>query len=145
MSQLAARGYARTYQAQSVLSASPGHLVLMLYDGALRFLAHARDALELPETTPKRIELINTNILKAQNILCELQSCLNHEAGGEHAKNLDRLYDYYLRRLLEANLKKQVAPVIEVERLVRTLREGWAEMLRSQETAGVQQSIRGVA
>ena len=144
MSNLAARGYARTYQAQSVLSASAGQLILMLYDGALRFLGHARDALELPETTPKRIEIINTNIIKAQNIIAELQSCLNLEAGGDHAKNLDRLYDYYLRRLLEANLKKQLNPLLEVERLVRTLRDGWAEMLRNQD-APISQGVRGVA
>ena len=144
MSNLAARGYARTYQAQSVLSASAGQLILMLYDGALRFLGHARDALEMPETTPKRIEIVNTNILKAQNIIVELQGSLNLEAGGDHAKNLDRLYDYYLRRLLEANLKKQADPLLEVERLVRTLRDGWAEMLRNQ-TSPELLTIRGVA
>lgn len=144
MSNLAARGYARTYQAQSVLSANAGQLILMLYDGALRFLGHARDAMEMPEITPKRIEIINTNILKAQNIIVELQSCLNLDAGGDYAKNLDRLYDYYLRRLLEANLKKKVDPLLEVERLVRTLRDGWAEMLRNQDAPSAH-GVRGVA
>lgn len=143
MSNLAARGYARAYQTQSVLTASPGQLILMLYDGALRFLGHARDALELPETSPRRIEIINTNLLKAQNILAELQASLNHEAG-DYAKDLDRLYDYYMRRLFEANLKKDVKPVIEVERLLRTLRDGWSEMLCKQE-APSPQTARGVA
>lgn len=126
-----AKGYARAYQSQSVLTASPGQLVLMLYDGALRFMDHARDALESPEETPKRIERINTNLIRAQDILAELQASLNFEAG-DYAKNLDRLYDYYTRRLFEANLKKKVAPVIEVQALVRQLRDGWAEMLRTQ-------------
>ncbi|HEU5081147.1 MAG TPA: flagellar export chaperone FliS [Opitutaceae bacterium] len=126
-----AKGYARAYQSQSVLTASPGQLVLMLYDGALRFMDHARDALESSEETPKRIERINTNLIKAQDILAELQASLNFEAG-DYAKNLDRLYDYYQRRLFEANLKKKVAPVIEVQGLVRQLRDGWAEMLRGQ-------------
>jgi flagellar protein FliS len=140
-----AKGYARAYQSQSVLTASPGQLILMLYDGALRFLQHARDALESPEETPKRIERINTNLIKAQDIIAELQSCLNMDAG-EYSKNLDRLYDYYLRRLFEANLKKKVAPVIEVEGLVRQLRDGWAEMLRSQDGQRAQaQGQRGVA
>jgi flagellar protein FliS len=139
-----AQGYARTYQAQAVLSASPGRLVLMLYDGTLRFLGHARDALQSPESTPRRIEIINTNLIKAQNILVELQSTLNHEAGGEHSANLDRLYDYYMRRLLEANIKKKVEPVIEVEALVRQLRDGWAEMLCAHE-AEHHQHARGVA
>lgn len=135
--------YARTYQAQAVMTASPGQLILMLYDGALRFLGHARDAFQLPDDTPKRIELIHTNLSKAQNIIAELQASLNHDAG-DHAKNLDRLYDYYLRRLFEANVRKQVEPVIEVEKLVRTLRDGWSEMLRNDEGARLQ-SARGVA
>jgi len=134
-----AQGYARTYQAQAVLSASPGRLVLMLYDGTLRFLGHARDALQSPESTPRRIEII-----KAQNILVELQATLNHEAGGDHSANLDRLYDYYMRRLLEANIKKIVEPVIEVEALVRQLRDGWAEMLCAHETEH-ELHARGVA
>jgi len=139
-----AQGYARTYQSQAVLTASPGQLVLMLYDGALRFLGHASDALKTPEDSPRRIEIINTNLIKAQNILAELQASLNHEAGGEHAANLDRLYEYYMRRLLEANMKKTVEPVNEVENLIRQLRDGWAEMLRTHEAQRLQHS-HGVA
>lgn len=139
-----APGYARAYQAQSVLTASPGQLVLMLYDGALRFLAQARSALEAPEQTPRRIEIINTSLLRSQAILSELQASLNHEAGGDHATNLDRLYDYYLRRLTQANLRKELDPVIEVEGLVRQLRDGWAEMLRTHDADRLQSS-RGVA
>ncbi len=136
------KSYARTYQAQSVLSASPGQLILMLFDGALRFLGEARIALEAPATTPRRIEKINTALIRAQDIIAELKGSLNHEAG-EYAKLLDRLYDYYLRRLFEANLKKDVKPVIEVESLLRTLREGWAEMLRAQPSEVLE--ARGVA
>lgn len=143
MTHSAAHGYARAYQAQSVLTASPGQLILMLYDGALRFLGHARDALECPEETPHRIERINTNLLKAQAIVSELRASLNLDAG-EYATNLDRLYDYYLRRLFEANMKKSVKPVIEVEGLIRQLRDGWAEMLKNEGAARLQQA-RGVA
>jgi len=139
-----AHGYARAYQTQAVFTASPGQLVLMLYDGALRFLGHARDALQSPDGSPRRIEIVNTNLIKAQNILAELQTSLNHEAGGDHAANLDRLYDYYMRRLFEANMKKTVEPVIEVEALVRQLRDGWAEMLNKHEAERLQ-NARGVA
>ena len=139
-----AQGYARAYQAQSVLTASPGQLVLMLYDGVLRFLGLAKEALQAPMETPRRIEIINTNLIKAQNILAELQSNLNHEAGGDHAANLDRLYDYYMRRLLEANMKKKIEPVLEVEGLVRQLRDAWAEMLRNYD-AEKYQRVQGVA
>ena len=143
MSTHAAHGYARAYQAQSVLTASPGQLILMLYDGALKFLGHAKDALESTEEGPRRFERINTNLIKAQDIIAELKASLNMEAG-EYATNLDRLYDYYLRRLFEANMKKDVKRVIEVEALLRQLRDGWSEMLRSNDGARLQQT-RGVA
>jgi flagellar protein FliS len=123
--------YARTYQTQSILTASPGQLVLMMYDGTLRFLAEARAAFALPEGTPKRIETINNALRRAQNVIAELRCRLDHEAGGEIAANLDRLYDYYNRQLFLANIKKDEAPVVEIEGLVRILRDAWAEMLRS--------------
>lgn len=141
---LNASGYARTYRANAILTASPGQLVLMLYDGALKALALAREGFNQPAEEPKRIQLINTQLLKAQEILAELQSGLNLEAGGEFARTMHRLYDYHNRRLLEANLRKQIEPVIEVERLVRELRDAWAQMLTQQSGGGVEH-VRGVA
>ncbi len=138
------QGGARTYYAQSILTASPGQLVLMLYDGALRFLGQAQAAFASDASSPRRIEQINTSILRAQNILIELQSNLDHQSGGKYAADLARLYDYYLRRLLEANLQKRPEPVDEVERLLRQLRDGWAEMLRKDEVQS-SGSARGVA
>lgn len=134
-----AQGYARTYRANAVLTASPGQLVLMLYDGTLKALALAQQAFSEPTTEPRRIENINRHLLKAQAIITELQSGLNLEVGGEFAQTMNRLYDYHNRRLFEANLKKEVAPIIEVERLLRELRDAWAEMLSQQsapETVG---------
>jgi len=139
-----ATGYVKTYRANAVLTASPGQLVLMLYDGALKAMGLARDAFEQSEDDPRRIETINHQLQKAQAILAELQNGLNLEAGGEFAKTLYRLYDYHNRRLFEANLKKQVAPVIEIEDLVRQLRDAWAEMLAKQEPEQIE-SLRGVA
>jgi len=124
-----AQGYARTYRSNAVLTASPGQLVLMLYDGALSALAIARDALERPEGDVRRLEIVNHQLLKAQAILSELQGGLNFEAGGDVAKSLNSLYDYYNRRLFQANLRKQVGPVVEVEKMLGELRSGWAEML----------------
>jgi flagellar protein FliS len=141
---MVANGYARTYRANAVLTASPGQLVLMLYDGALKALAIANEAFKAPDEDMRRIETINTQLLKAQAILTELQSGLNMEAGGEFARTMHRLYDYHNRRLLEANIRKQIEPVIEVERLVRDLRDAWAQMLAQQDTTSVER-IRGVA
>ena len=140
-----AQGYARTYRTNAVLTASPGQLVLMLYDGALCSLALAREAFDRPETEVRRLAVINNQLLKTQAIISELQNGLNFEAGGEMATDLYRLYDYYNRRLFEANLRKQVAPVIEVERLLGELRAGWVEMLTKQGGAGVAEPVRGVA
>lgn len=141
---MVATGYARTYRANAILTASPGQLVLMLYDGALKAMALAREAFAQPEGEPQRIQNINTHLLKAQAIISELQSGLNMEAGGEFARTMHRLYDYHNRRLLEANVRKQVEPVIEVERLVRELRDAWAQMLAQQDSASVER-VRGVA
>lgn len=126
-----AHAHARAYQAQSILTASPGQLVLMLYDGALRFIAQARAGIAQPEDSPGRIERINAAILRAEAIIAELRANLNPKDGGELAENLDRLYDYHLRRLFEANLRKSDEPLLEVETLLGELREGWVEMLHA--------------
>ncbi len=128
-----AHPYARAYQAQSILTASPGQLVLLMYDGALRFMAQARAGFALPPDDLHRIQTINTALLRAQAVLTELRANLDLSAGGDFARNLDRLYEYHLRRLQEANLRKDEAPLIEVESLVRSLRDGWAEMLHGRE------------
>lgn len=119
---------AQAYQRQAVMTASPAQLVLMLYDGVLRFLAQARDGFAQADS-PRGIERIHHSLQRANNILAELQSNLDLEAGGDYAQNLDRLYEYYQRRLSEANLRKEQAPVAEVEKLVQQLRDAWAEML----------------
>jgi flagellar protein FliS len=138
-----ASGYVKTYKSNAVLTASPGQLVLMLYDGALKAMAIAVEAFDRPEEDTRRIEVINHQLQKAQNIIVELQSGLNLDAGGEFAKTLYRLYDYHGRRLFEANLRKDVSIVHEVEGLVRSLRDAWAEMLMKQESPA--ESLRGVA
>ncbi len=140
-----AQGYARTYRANAVLTASPGQLVLMLYDGALKAIAIALDAFTRPEEDPHRIEIINAQLLKAQAIINELQGGLNFEAGGEFAHTMNRLYEYHKRRLFEANLRKKTEPVVEVEKLVRELREAWAEMLSKQDAPTGSERLHRVA
>lgn len=143
---MVSNGYVKTYRSNAVLTASPGQLVLMLFDGALKAMALARAAFAQPEGDARRIETINHQLQKAQNILHELQNGLNMEAGGEFAQTLNRLYDYHTRRLFEANLRKDVALVIEVEGLVGSLRDAWAEMLSKQDThTAPAEPLRGVA
>jgi flagellar secretion chaperone FliS len=126
---MVAQDCARAYRANSVLTASPGQLVLLLYDGALNSLAIARGAFALPAKDLRRFETINRQLAKARSIIAELQGRLDFQAGPEFAEIMHRLYDYYNRRLLDANMRKEVEPVIEVENLLRQIRDTWSEML----------------
>ena len=136
---------ARAYRTNSVVTASPGQLVLMLFDGVLRSLAITKEAFNLPPDDMSRIVVINNQLIKAQNIIAELQGTLNLDAvDGKFAREMYRLYDYYSHRLIEANLRKQVEPVIEVERLLGDVRAAWAEMLKQQDRNS-SPSVRNVA
>jgi flagellar secretion chaperone FliS len=132
---MVAKDFARVYRANSILTASPGQLVLLLYDGVLNSLAAARQGFARPPEDLRRYEVVNRQLRKAQRIIAELKGTLNFEVGGEFAPLMRSLYDYYNRRLLEANMRKDVAPVIEIERLVGEVRTAWATMLRKQGSA----------
>jgi flagellar secretion chaperone FliS len=140
-----AQDYARAYRANSILTASPGQLVLMLFDGALNALAIARTACDDPNGDPRRFEIVHQQLTKAQKIIAELQGTLNLEAGGDFAKTMYQLYDYYDRRLVEANLKKQSAPIAEVERLLGEVRNAWNEMLREKDKTSAPPALHQVA
>ncbi|HEV7928072.1 MAG TPA: flagellar export chaperone FliS [Verrucomicrobiae bacterium] len=118
-----------SYRKVATQTATPGQLVLMLYDGALRFLDKAQAGFEYED--PKHFnETINNNILRAQAIIHELNASLDMKAGAEVASNFRSLYNYFYRRLTEANHTKQKAPLEEVISHIRELRDSWAEMLR---------------
>ena len=140
-----AQDYARAYRANSILTASPGQLVLMLFDGALNALAIARAACDDPVGDPRRFEVIHTQLVKAQKIIAELQGTLNLKEGGDFARTMYRLYDYYDRRLVEANMKKQSAPIAEVERLLGEVRTAWSEMLNDKHKVATAPALDQVA
>ena len=114
---------AQTYLQTHVQSRSPLELVVMLYDGLLRFLGDAGNAIESANVAGRR-----DAISRALAVLSELQSTLNMEQGGEVAVSLDALYTYVNGRLLEASLNNDRAPIDESARLLRTLRDAWAEI-----------------
>lgn len=101
----------------------------MLFDGALRFIEASKQGFASPVENLKRNECIHNSLKKVSDILLELQSSLNLETGGELAQTLYRLYDYMMGQLTKANLKKEPSLVIEVEKLLRPIRDAWAEML----------------
>ncbi len=113
----------QSYQQNSVTTASPGELTLMLYNGCLKFIVQAKKAI-----ADKNIEAKNTNIQKAQNIIRELMVTLNMDQ--EVSQNMMSLYDYMNRQLIEANLKGDIAVLEEVEGLVTEFRDTWKEVIQ---------------
>lgn len=120
----------QSYRQVSAQTASPGQLVLLLYDGAIRFLEQAR--LGFSKEDPKEFnETINNNIQRAQAIIAEMDQALNMEEGGEFAATMRRLYLYMDTRLQESNVRKSEAGLLDVIKRLTILRDAWAEMLRS--------------
>ncbi len=117
-----------SYRQVATKTATPGQLVLMLFDGALRFLDKALVGFDLDDPLDSNLA-INNNILKAQEILRELNMSLNMEKGGEFAATMRRLYNYYDLQLSQSNLQKDPAGVELVIRLLSVIRGAWAEML----------------
>ncbi|WP_404322641.1 flagellar export chaperone FliS [Cytobacillus firmus] len=113
----------QSYQQNSVNTASPGELTLMLYNGCLKFIHQAKKAIE-----EKNIEMKNTNIQKAQSIIQELMVTLNMDI--EVSKNIMSLYDFMNRSLMEANIKNDVSILAEVEGLVTEFRDTWKEVIQ---------------
>lgn len=118
----------QSYRQVSTKTAPPGQLVVMLYDGAIRFLECAltgfafEDPLEFNST-------ISNNIFRAQQILTELNGSLDMERGGEIATTLRRLYYYMDAQLTQSNLKKTRDGIDESIRHLTGLRDAWREML----------------
>ncbi len=115
----------RKYQQTQVGTASPEKLLLMLYNGALKFIKGAREAI-----LAKEIEKANHQIVRVQDIIYELMASLDFDKG-EVADGLYKLYDYMNSRLIEANIKKDDKILIEVEGMVKELRNAWQEAMLS--------------
>lgn len=113
----------QAYQNNSVTTASPAELTLMLYDGCLKFIRQARVAIQ-----GKNIEEKNTNLVKAQKIIQELMVTLNLDVA--ISENLLQMYDYINRRLVEANVHSDVAILDEVEGYVTEFRDTWKEVIQ---------------
>jgi len=112
----------QTYQQNSVMTASPQELTLMLYNGCLKFMKLAKRAM-----ADKNFEEKNTNIIKAQNIIQELRSTL--KADIEMSAGLEQMYEYMYNRLVEANMKNDVTALEEVEALMTDIRNTWKQAM----------------
>jgi flagellar protein FliS len=108
------------YRQTAIGTQSKGRLIVMLYDGAIKFMKLAIAELEAGELAAKG-QYIN----RAQDILRELNIVLDMEAGGEIAGNLRRLYAFMIRRLSEANAERDPQMIREVIGLMEELNQSW--------------------
>jgi flagellar protein FliS len=113
------------YRRQGVLTASPVELIVMLYDGLKKNIALARRAIERGSAASA-----HTYFIKAQNIVSELMNCL--DLSYPISEDLMKLYDFLLRGLTDANLKKDAAPLGDLIEIVDSLRGAWSEISASQ-------------
>ena len=119
---------AQAYVTDSIGTAGPAQLVLALYDGALGAIERARTILVLGvRDAHSGIEAVHTQLVKAQRIVTELRVTLDHERGGDIARNLDALYEFCLRTLVDANLAKDSTKLTPASDVLRSLRDTWAQ------------------
>lgn len=119
---------AQAYFSTQVSTTSQGQLLLMLYDGCIKFLNQAKVSIEEKDVAKK-----GTLITRALDILNELDSSLNMEAGGEIAKNLHELYFFCNTRLLKANLELNTVYIDEVIKILDGLRDAYAQIIDTPE------------
>lgn len=113
----------KRYQQTQVETANPLDLIIMLYDGALKFLNQAKAAIE-----EKKIEAAHNAIQRAHRIIDELNFSLNMEAGGEVATNLRRFYQYINEELTKANFKKDPQIIDNIMQLLSEMKSSWVEL-----------------
>ena len=111
------------YNNSKILTASPAELTLMLYEGAIKFTNIAILAIEHKET-----EKAHINIMKTQRIIEEFRMTLNFDY--PVAKDFDTVYSYLIKRLIQANMKKDKDILEEVLKHLRTMRDTWKEVMR---------------
>ncbi len=117
-----ANGY-NQYKSNSINTATPEELTLMLYNGLVKYIMQAQAAVDA-----KNIEKANNGIVRAQAIITEFMSTL--DMNYEVSQNLELLYDYMHRRLIEANVKKDKEILEEVLGMAKELRDTWAQAMK---------------
>ncbi|RJR34745.1 MAG: flagellar export chaperone FliS [Desulfobacteraceae bacterium] len=121
------QGMAGQYKRMNIETAGRVDLILMCYEKSIEMLRHAKLCLEGKEYEKKAAKM-----QKAIEIIHHLKGCLNFEQGGQIARNLDAIYSYAVRRLLEGDVKKDLAAFDEVIRILSELKEAWDGVARSE-------------
>ncbi|WP_041523344.1 flagellar export chaperone FliS [Gilvimarinus agarilyticus] len=126
----AIQNYQQVNVQSSVVDASPHRLIQMLFEGALERIAQAKGSLARGSFVQK-----SERITKAVAIVQGLQGSLSDTEGGELTANLDALYDYVIRTLIQANQSNDVAKLDECAKLLGDVKSGWDQMLDTQAAA----------
>ncbi|MBC2582584.1 flagellar export chaperone FliS [Clostridium sp. DJ247] len=124
----AANAY-NAYKTNSVNFASKEQLLLMLVEGAVKFAKIGRQAI-----LDKDMKNAHENIVKTQNIFYELMTTLDVSKGGEWAKSLLGIYDFIVRRLMDANIKKDVTVMDEIIPLIEDVKDTWEQAYKISKT-----------
>ena len=123
--------YLKQYQQTQMNTAPKEQILLMLYDGAVRFLYLSKAGF-----AEKNIEKIHNNIVRVQKIITEFEASLDMENGGEFAKNLYGLYEFMSGQLTQANIKKKEECLDIVIKHMTELRDTWREAIKNFKAAG---------
>ena len=126
-----------TYGQIDINTSNPLKVVLMLYDGSINFLKKAIEYAEIEDIKNKNIYANH-----ARDIIVELNTALNVEAGGEIAKSLRRLYSFMNRKLMEANWNNDIQGFHEVIKLLSILREAWQDAYNQKVSLGHQPQLQ---
>jgi flagellar secretion chaperone FliS len=119
----------QSYRKTNVITSDPGRLIIMCYEGAIDSLKLAKEKIK-----EKDYEKKAKAIIKAQDIIEELICSLDFEKGGEIANNLESLYNYMLRRILQGDLNKDVKAIDEVIGILSDLLSSWQELVSKPES-----------
>lgn len=122
----------RAYQKTQVTTAKPEKILLMLYEGAIKF-----NKLAILKMSEKNIAEKGKNISKTLAIISELMNTLDHEKGGQIAADLENLYMFMMDKLIEANMHNRVEELEVVERLLTTLYTAWQDVVNNPRPDGV--------
>lgn len=120
-------GYTSTsdaYKSNEISTVSQAKLIVMLYDGAIRFLDIALEHIK----NPKRYDVVSSNLIKVGDIIAELMVSLNLDEGGKIANDLLAIYVYLKKRLIEANIEKDEKIVREIKKHLVELKTAWEEI-----------------
>lgn len=116
--------YVNQYKKNEIETASPEKILILLYDGAIRFLIKAKSAM-----AENDIQETHNNLVACQNIILEFMNAIDMENGGDLAQKLYNLYDYFYNTLVQANMKKDVKKVNEILEHLKSLRETWLKAI----------------